>query len=222
MKITARFFRKTTAICPGLAALFLVACQSIDKRHHVLVSVAEQKMVLLDQGRLVQTYPVSTSKFGMGDERNSYRTPAGRMVVAGKIGCGAPAGAVFKSRRWNGEVLPPDAPGRDPIVSRILWLRGRDAANRNAFSRKIYIHGTTEERNIGQPVSYGCIRMRSRDVIDLYNRVQVGTPVTVTPGRLPLAVRTAGLMQKFQRGIRIASRDKPASPPGTGPATGLP
>jgi hypothetical protein len=99
--------------------------------------------------------------------------------VTKKIGYGLPEGAVFKSRRFTGEVLPVNAPGRDPIVTRILWLDGRESHNRNSFGRFIYIHGTPEERNIGLPVSYGCIRMRSRDVVSLFDRVGLGARVDI-------------------------------------------
>jgi lipoprotein-anchoring transpeptidase ErfK/SrfK len=80
-----------------------------------------------------------------------------------------------------------DAPGRDPIVTRILWLDGKEPGNRNSFGRYIYIHGTPEERNIGWPVSYGCVRMRSRDVIEIYERVGVGAKVDIFTE--PLAAR---------------------------------
>lgn len=182
-----------------LALLSLASCQQVDTRHHVVVSAAEQRMVLLDQGMVVGSYPVSTSKFGLGDQKNSYRTPVGRMMVAKKIGGQYPKGAVFQSRQWTGEVLPPNAPGRDPILTRILWLKGREPQNRNAFARHIYIHGTTEENRIGQPVSWGCVRMKSDDVIDLYNKVRVGTPVTVLPGRMPMTVQTAEMRSGLRR-----------------------
>jgi len=143
------------------------------------VSVPMQKMALYREGALVKTYPVSTSKFGLGDEKGSYRTPPGKMEVVEKIGAGKPAGAVFKSRQWTGEVIKPNAPGRDPIVSRILWLRGLESKNANAFARCIYIHGTAAERDIGKPASYGCVRMKSRDVIDLHDRVGEGSRVYV-------------------------------------------
>lgn len=181
------------ALMGGLVALCLASCQAVDTRHHVVVSVADQKLVLLDAGRVAGNYRVSTSRYGLGDWRGSYRTPVGKLVVARKIGGRCPPGAVLKSRKWNGEILPPNAPGRDPVVSRILWLRGREARNRNAFGRMIYIHGTTEERKLGRPASFGCVRMRSQDVIELYDRVRVGTPVTILPGHLPLAVHTAWL-----------------------------
>lgn len=143
------------------------------------VSVPLQKMALYREGELVKTYPVSTSKFGLGDEKGSYRTPAGKLEVAEKIGAGKPAGAVFKSRQWTGEVIKPNTPGRDPIVSRILWLNGLEQKNQNAFSRCIYIHGTAAENDIGKPASYGCVRMKSKDIIDLHDRVGEGSKVFI-------------------------------------------
>ncbi|MFM7182845.1 MAG: L,D-transpeptidase [Verrucomicrobiales bacterium] len=194
----------------------LVSCQQVDTKHHAVVSAAEQRMVLLEHGKVVGTYPVSTSKFGLGDQKNSYRTPIGKMVVAKKVGGNLPSGAVLKSRQWTGEVLPPNAPGRDPILSRILWLKGRESQNRHAFGRLIYIHGTTEENRIGYPVSFGCVRMKSADVIDLYNKVRVGTPVTVLPGRMPMAVQTAemrsGLRKWTGRDSGLAKNAKEKKP----------
>lgn len=159
--------------------VFLSACATKDREHKMVVSVPEQRMIVLKKGVPIAQYPVSTSKFGLGDRPGSRATPLGQMEVAKKIGQGAPVGAVFKSRRRTGEVIQPDAPGRDPIVTRILWLRGLEARNGRAFGRCIYIHGTPEERNIGTPVSYGCIRMRSRDVISLFQTVGEGARVEV-------------------------------------------
>jgi lipoprotein-anchoring transpeptidase ErfK/SrfK len=122
---------------------------------------------------------VSTSKFGVGSQPGSNRTPLGRMEIARKIGEGQPKGMVFKGRRPTGEILRPNAPGRDPVVSRILWLKGKDRHNSNTFNRLIYIHGTPEERRLGRPASYGCIRMGMRDVVDLYDRVGEGAEVRV-------------------------------------------
>jgi hypothetical protein len=107
------------------------------------------------------------------------------MEVAKMIGAGAPLGAVFKSRRQTGEVLKPDAPGRDPIVTRIIWLKGLEARNHNAFARCIYIHGTPEERNVGHPASFGCVRMKSADVARVFNVIGVGATVDIIPGSLP-------------------------------------
>jgi len=118
------------------------------------------------------------------------------MKVAKKIGNGEPAGAVFKSRRPTGEVLAPNAPGRDPIVSRILWLTGTQSANRNAFRRYIYIHGTPEMYRLGTPASYGCIRMGTKDVVDLYNRVGTGAEIYVIRGSLGHAVKQRNLVAR--------------------------
>jgi lipoprotein-anchoring transpeptidase ErfK/SrfK len=159
--------------------LLLNSCTTPDTRHHVVVSIPQQRLALLDQGALLATYPISTSKFAIGDVPGSNGTPLGELEVAKKIGGGAPLGAVFKDRRRTGEVLVPDAPGRDPIVTRILWLRGREARNANAYGRYIYIHGTPEERTIGTRASFGCIRMRSRDVIQLYDTVGPQARVTI-------------------------------------------
>jgi len=167
------------------AALALNGCSTgrdtigKDTRNKMLVSVGDQRLLLLRDGKPVKSYPVSTSKFGLGSQQDSNRTPLGRMEVARKIGDGQPAGMVFKGRRPTGEVIAPNAPGRDPIVGRILWLDGKDHHNRNTFRRMIYIHGTPEESRLGRPASYGCIRMGMQDVVDLYNRVGEGAEVTV-------------------------------------------
>src|SRR5438067_7000199 len=125
-----------------LLALFgfaFVSCATKDLRHHVVISVRDQRLAVLDQEALVALYPVSTSKFGLGDWPGSGCTPLGELEIAQKIGTGAVPGTVFKDRRRTGEIVPPDAPGRDPIVTRILWLRGLEAQNANAFARDIYI-----------------------------------------------------------------------------------
>ena len=169
-----------------LLVLALSSCATRDKSHVMVVSVKDQKMALYKKGQRVATYPISTSKFGVGSRHGSNRTPLGKLEVARKIGGGAPLGMVFKSRRPTGEILRPNSPGRDPIVTRILWLRGLEPHNRNTFGRFIYIHGTPEERKIGSPASYGCIRMRSRDVADLYRQVGLGAKVEVRASGLPL------------------------------------
>ncbi len=171
-------------LAPLALTLILLAGCAEDRRHVLVIDVPAQRMTVLDKGRPIATYPVSTSKFGIGDGPGTYRTPPGLMKVRKKIGDDAPAGAVFKSRQPTGEILAVNAPGRDPIVTRILWLDGLEPANRQAFSRHIYIHGTPEERTIGTPASYGCIRMRSADVIELYDLVGVGARVKVVTGDL--------------------------------------
>jgi lipoprotein-anchoring transpeptidase ErfK/SrfK len=171
-----------------LLALFLGSCVAPDTQHHIVISTREQTLAILDRGTLMATYPVSTSKFGLGDYLGSSRTPLGELEVAKKIGDNAPPGAVFKDRIRTGEIVVPNSPGRDPIVTRILWLRGREAQNANAFGRYIYIHGTPEEWLIGMPASYGCIRMRSSDIIQLYNIVGIGAAVTIVDAPLISAV----------------------------------
>jgi hypothetical protein len=151
----------------------------------VRISVDEQRLVVLRDGMWTHQYRISTSKFGLGDRHGSYRTPLGRMRVCEKIGHGLPRGAVIRRRHATGEILPVNAPGRDPIVTRILWLEGLEQVNANARARGIYIHGTVEESKVGQPVSYGCVRMRSGDVIELFDLLPVGTPVTIHIERLP-------------------------------------
>ena len=155
----------------------------------VVISVADQRLGVVRGGKTIEKYRVSTSKFGLGDRFGSYRTPIGKMAIASKIGGNLVSGAVLKGRRPTGEVLAPNAPGRDPIVSRIMVLEGCEERNRNARSRGIYIHGTTEEKRIGKPVSYGCIRMRSRDVIELYRIVKVGTRVVIATEKLSAACK---------------------------------
>ena len=178
----------TRALCFLLVAIFISSCAAPDSQHQILVSVRDQKLALLEQGTLLATYPVSTSKFCVGDRCGSYGTPLGRFAVAQKIGDGAPIGAVFKDRRRTGEIVAANSPGRDPIVTRIIWLRGLEPQNANAYRRMIYIHGTPEERNIGHPASYGCIRMCSRDIVHLYDLVGQGAQVTIVDAPLTSVV----------------------------------
>ena len=178
-------FRWVAIPCLLAIVFFLAGCAVGDKRHKIIVSVPDQELLLLRDEIPIAIYPVSTSKFGLSDQPNSNGTPLGEFRIHTKIGDGLPLGAVLKSRRPTGEIIPVNAPGRDPIVTRILWLEGREAKNRNASSRFIYIHGTPEERTIGQPASYGCIRMRSQDVAALYGIVGTGARVRITTDHLP-------------------------------------
>src|SRR6266404_1203413 len=175
-----------------LLALFLASCVAPDTQHHIVISTRDQKLALLDRGALLATYSVSTSKFGLGDRPGSRFTPLGQLQIAEKVGDNAPPGTVFKDRRRTGETVLANAPGRDPIVTRILWLRGLESQNANAFARDIYIHGTPEEWRIGSPASYGCIRMRSSDIVQLYNIVGIGAAVTIV--NTPLATAVPGLV----------------------------
>ena len=181
-----------------LLAIFLASCAAPDTRHKIVISTRDQKLALLDRGTLLATYPVSTSKFGLGDRPGSRFTPLGQLQIAEKIGDNAPPGTVFKDRRRTGEVVLANSPGRDPIVTRILWLRGLEAQNAHAFGRDIYIHGTPEEWRIGSAASYGCIRMRSSDIIQLYNIVGIGAAVTIV--NTPLVSAVPGLASAHSMG----------------------
>lgn len=174
-------------------ALWLCQCatttNSAEQAANVVISVKEQKLAIYSgNGSKAKVYPVSTSKFGLSDKPGTCGTPLGMHQVVAKIGHGAPPGSVFKSRQMTGEVIKPNAPGRDPIVTRIMWLRGLEKQNQNAYSRCIYIHGTAEERTIGTPSSYGCIRMKSRDVMDLFNNLGIGARVLIVENSLPGSV----------------------------------
>jgi lipoprotein-anchoring transpeptidase ErfK/SrfK len=155
-------------------------CRAAGLTPEIVVSVADQELAVIARGKVVQRFPVSTSKFGTGDAVGSYRTPLGETFVSAKIGDGLPIGAVIKNRNATGEIIKANAPGRDAIVSRVIWLRGMDGTTVNARDRCIYIHGTAEEQLIGRRASFGCIRMRSRDVIALYNLVHIGMHVRIS------------------------------------------
>ena len=148
----------------------------------IVVSIPHQILRLSDDGdRIVREYPCSTSRFGIGTEPGSNRTPTGRFHIARKIGQGAESGTIFKSRIpvgvWRGE---PSA--EDFVLTRILWLDGLDPDNANTMDRYIYIHGTNQESLIGTPASQGCVRLSNADVIDLFDRVPEGTAVEITGG----------------------------------------
>jgi lipoprotein-anchoring transpeptidase ErfK/SrfK len=181
-----------------LLAFFLGSCAVPDTQHQIVISTREQKLALLDRGNVMAIYPVSTSKFGLGDWPGSRYTPLGRLEIAKKIGDNAPPGAVFKDRLRTGEVLLANSPGRDPIVTRILWLRGLETQNARAFSRNIYIHGTPEEWRLGSAASYGCVRMRSSDIIQLYNIVGIGAAVTIV--NVPLVSAVPGMASGHSMG----------------------
>ncbi len=159
----------------------------------IVVSVPDQRLVLLQNGLRVAEFPVSTSRFGLGDRPRSFATPLGALEVASKVGENAPLGTVFRSCRPTGEILRPNAPGRDPIVTRILCLRGLEPQNSQASCRGIYIHGTPQERLIGRPASYGCIRMRSRDVMRVFEAAPVGTKVEIVNESISHALKETAL-----------------------------
>ena len=163
----------------SLTGLGTVRAEEARPASEIVIDVDSQELKLVKQGQEVAKFPVSTSKFGLGDDWHSYKTPVGQLQVCAKMGAQLPEGAVLKHGRFTGEVLQPNAPGRDPIVTRMIRLQGLEAQNKHALARGIFIHGTPEEKRIGQPVSWGCIRMRSKDVVALYKQVEVGTLVVI-------------------------------------------
>lgn len=148
-------------------------------RDGVAVTLSDQKLTLFKDGKKVKDYSISSSKFGIGNTNGSHRTPLGIHAVSQKNGEGQPEGMVFKACKPTGEVVDVDAAGRDPVVTRVIQLAGLESDNRSTHRRRIYIHGTPEERYIGQPASYGCIRMKSHDIVDLFGYVHRGMPVAI-------------------------------------------
>jgi lipoprotein-anchoring transpeptidase ErfK/SrfK len=189
--------RKMKALIQCLLTLVMLLSREAlaQSRQQIIVSTTDQRMYFYENGSRKASFPVSTSKFGLGSANRSFCTPLGLMAINRKVGEQMPEGTVFKALRPTGEVLRPNTPGRDPIVTRILCLSGLESQNANAASRCIYIHGTPEERNIGRPASYGCIRMRSRDIVKLFDRVDLGATVYVTPEHL----RTSLIGASFSR-----------------------
>jgi L,D-transpeptidase YbiS len=145
---------------------------------HIQVSVRDQELKLRRGRKIIRRYPISTSRFGLGSEEGSHKTPLGQFRVSDKIGESMPAGTIFVGRV---PLKPEDPlpPTEDLVLSRILWLDGMEPHNANTRDRFIYIHGTRHEDKIGKPDSHGCIRMRNRDVIELFDLVDLGTPVTI-------------------------------------------
>ncbi|MGC1323613.1 MAG: L,D-transpeptidase [Candidatus Udaeobacter sp.] len=204
--------RPLGVILSVISATSAFAVAPLDTSNQVIISVRDQKLVLLRNGGKVATYPISTSMFGLGDAWGRMTTPLGYLAVEKKIGDNVPVGAVFHKRRLTGEVLQPNAPGRDPITTRIIWLRGLEPQNAHAFQRGIYIHGTPEEKKIGQPASYGCIRMKSKDVAELYDQVPLGAVVQIIPDRLP-KMEKAKPRQEMSGGVVATANVTPEPPP---------
>lgn len=154
----------------------------------VYISIAQQRLECHHEG-VTRRYSVSTALKGPGERKGSFQTPRGRHVIRAKIGAGCPLAAVFVGRRPTGEIYTPElgrqAPQRDWILSRILWLSGRESGrNRggevDTLRRFIYIHGSPDEGEFGAPNSHGCIRMRNADVIELFDLVDVGDSVDIS------------------------------------------
>ena len=158
----------------------------------IWISIPDQTLTLADEAeRALRTYAVSTATNGAGERAGSHCTPRGRHIVRAKIGAGAPVNTVFVGRRPTGEIWTSDLaaqyPGRDWILTRILWLSGCEVGfNRlgevDTMRRYIYIHGTPDTMPMGKPGSIGCIRMRNGDLVELFDLVPARTPVEISAG----------------------------------------
>ena len=153
------------------------------------INIGLQRLDLLDDsGRLLKRYSISSAKNGVGEFNGSFCTPRGRHIIRAKIGAGQPFNTVFVERRATGEVYSPELarnfPGRDWILTRILWLSGCERGyNRmghvDTMRRAIYIHGSPDTADMGKPGSRGCVRMHNRDIVELFDLVPVGTAVEI-------------------------------------------
>ncbi len=154
----------------------------------IRVSISKQQLCLKDGRATARTFPISSSRFGVGSKEGSCQTPSGKFCISEKIGAGLPYDIAFKSRqprRATKEMLR----AQDLIMSRILWLEGLERSNANTHDRYIYIHGTNHEETIGRPDSHGCIRMKNADVAELFEMVEVGTPVVIIPTKRKVRAR---------------------------------
>lgn len=158
-------------------------------KRFIEVSIAEQRLRLYEEGKIVMDVLISTASKGAGEMRGSEQTPRGWHTIRAKIGAEAPVNTVFKGRRPTGEIYTPELgtaqPGRDWMLTRILWLSGLEPGkNRlgivDTMRRYIYIHGTPDEEPMGIPASHGCIRMRNEDMVELFDRVPAGTPILIS------------------------------------------
>lgn len=154
----------------------------------IRINIGTQTLQLLDDDTLLREYPVSTGALGVGEQSGSFKTPRGKHLIRARIGDGMPENTVFVGRRPTGESWSPELheqqPGRDWMLTRILWLSGCEPGfNRlgavDTMRRYIYIHGSPNITEMGKPGSHGCIRMRNADVIELFDRVPVYTPVEI-------------------------------------------
>jgi lipoprotein-anchoring transpeptidase ErfK/SrfK len=173
--------RLITTVLALVAAVSMTGCASLSstqQKSDIVVSVADQVLYLKQGEKIVKTYLVSTSRFGVGEQVDSWKTPRGLHLISEKIGAGEPLGRVFRDRvplAAHIKLLgtPP------PINTRILWLAGKEPHNENTKDRYIYIHGAPQEDLLGYPASAGCVRMSPKDVLELFDLVEEGTPVRI-------------------------------------------
>ncbi|GHC66481.1 L,D-transpeptidase [Roseibacillus persicicus] len=144
------------------------------------VSVPDQRVRLFNDGQMILELPVSTSRFGLGTEEGSNRTPLGSFRICEKYGARAPEGTIFKGRKPIGYWSADEESEEDLVLTRIFRLESDDPETSNTYQRYIYFHGTNQEQKIGSPASHGCIRLSNRAIADLYPLVPVGTPVYIS------------------------------------------
>lgn len=192
-KDTTDFFVKNIEPSNESIASFLTEYLNIkykdrDFNKFIYVSIKYQKLYLIEQDSVRFKFPISSAKLGIGNKQNSMKTPVGLHTIKHKYGDGVPLAGLFKSRVYTGKVSPIYAQKikspTDDVTTRIMWLQGEEPGvnrgrNIDSYKRYIYIHGTSEEGYIGEPASHGCIRMKNKDVISLYEEIEEGTPVLI-------------------------------------------
>ena len=168
----------------------MAAMAKVQHQPHIQVDIASQSLILLRGSEALRRYPVSTAANGVGERQGSGCTPCGLHSVRRRIGAGMPLNTVFVGRRPTGEIYGPELaaahPQRDWILTRILWLTGREPGSnrggvRDTLRRFIYIHGCPDSEPMSEPRSHGCIRMRNHDIVELFERISAGTLVDITP-----------------------------------------
>ena len=148
----------------------------------IVIRLDQQKLYLCREDQVLQSYPISSSRFGTGSEPGSFKTPLGRVEIAEKIGGDQPLNTVFRGRKPVLSEQPDWTTEPDLITSRILWLNGLEPHNANTKERFIYIHGTNQEALLASPASHGCIRMANVDIGRLFDEIEPGREVLIEPG----------------------------------------
>jgi L,D-transpeptidase catalytic domain/Sel1 repeat len=162
--------------------------QRTQPAYRLVVSIDDQRMQLMAQDKVIASYLVSTSIHGVGEGVDTGGTPRGRHAIAEKIGAGVPIGTVFENRLPTNEIVAANTPGRWPVATRILRLQGLENKNQTTFERLIYLHGSPVESMLGSPASGGCIRMRSSEIVELFEKIDVGTELFVFEESMQMAV----------------------------------
>ena len=161
-----------------------------EERFRLVISIPDQRMALLDGRAIVAEYVISTALKGVSETFNTEGTPRGLHVISEKLGHGQPVGMIFKGREPTGVISELNPGGEPPVITRLFRLRGLESTNQNTYDRLIYLHGSPHERLLGQPASGGCIRMKSDDVLALFDTIEVGTSISILEEPLATAIAT--------------------------------